>query len=105
MQPQPQPQPQQQHTRPIRNAAVIAAAHLVAAAVERLSQRGMTVIGVEFEVPMPTIRILPDHQCNAMIRSGEAAYYGVTPDPHFGRYRLGQFRLNGCRVAWEELDQ
>ncbi|MGD1823737.1 hypothetical protein A203_00305 [Chromobacterium violaceum] len=95
---------QQTHTRPIRNAAVIAAAHLVAAAVERLSQRGLSVIGVDFEAPMPTIRILPDKECHAMICRGQAAYYALTPDTYFGRYRLGQFRLNGCRVIWAELD-
>ncbi|WP_047257977.1 hypothetical protein [Chromobacterium subtsugae] len=94
----------QQNIRPIRNAAVAAAALLVAAAVERLSQRGLSVIGVDFEAPMPTIRILPDEKCHAMICTGQAAYYALTPDTYFGRYRLGQFRLNGCRVIWAELD-
>ncbi|MEN7431425.1 hypothetical protein VA599_11745 [Chromobacterium sp. TRC.1.1.SA] len=95
---------QTQPQRPIRNAEVIAAAHLVAAAVERLTRRGLIVVGVEMEPPRPTIRILKHESCTAMVQEGKAAYYGFDQDIYFGKYRQGQFQLNGCRVVWDELD-
>ncbi|MCD0493922.1 hypothetical protein LQD23_16700 [Chromobacterium violaceum] len=95
---------QTQPQRPIRNAEVIAAAFLVAAAVERLTKRGMAVLSVEMEPPRPTIRILKHESCVAMIKEEKAAYFGFDQDTYFGKYRQGQFQLNGCRVVWDELD-
>lgn len=93
----------QQH-RPPFNAVLQAATLKVAAAIEKLSQRGMAVVSVELDTPSrPTIRIQTSAKCQQMIAAQQAVYYSFGQSSHFGPYREGQFMLDGCRIVWMEF--
>ncbi|WP_181243242.1 MULTISPECIES: hypothetical protein [Chromobacterium] len=84
--------------RPLRNAAIVASAHRVAAAVERLTRLGFTVMWVELLEPrQPTIRIEPHPDCRRMAGQGDAAH-----DDFYSSPKAGRFRINGCLVVWTE---
>lgn len=92
-----------QPKRPPYNALMLAATHKVAAAIEALSNNGMTVVSVALETPArPTIRIQTSAACQTLISNGEAAYFSFGRREHQGAYREGQFTLGGCRIVWTE---
>ena len=93
-----------QPKRPPFNALMLAATHKVAAAIEALSQNGLTVVKVELETPVrPTIRIQSCSHCQRLIASGDAVYFSYGQQDHFGAFREGQFQLGGCRIVWTEF--
>ncbi|WP_198408174.1 hypothetical protein [Pseudogulbenkiania sp. NH8B] len=93
-----------QPKRPPFNALMLAATFKAAAAIEALSQSGLTVVKVELETPArPTIRIQTCGQCRRLIESGDAVYFSYGQMDHFGPYREGQFQLGGCRIVWTEF--
>lgn len=93
-----------QPKRPPVNALMLAATLKIAGAIESLTQRGLTVVGVELGSPArPTIRIQTCAKCSRLIENGEAAYYSFGQNTHMGPYREGQFNLGGCRIVWMEF--
>lgn len=78
------------------------AALRIAAVIATLTERGFTVIGIEFSSRChPTVQVQNCHLCHQLVESGEAAYYrSGTGDS--GRYRTGQFKLDSVRVLWTE---
>ncbi|MCD5362768.1 MULTISPECIES: hypothetical protein [Chromobacterium] len=86
------------------NEVMLAAALRLAGAIEELTARGFTVLRVDFTPARPTITVLKDGRCQALIESGEAAYYSFGREAHFGPYRAAQFKCEGCRVVWSELE-
>ncbi|WP_293766943.1 hypothetical protein [uncultured Aquitalea sp.] len=84
------------------NAVILQALRKVNLAVGELSRRGFTVTTVEMDAPSrPTVRIQSSARCHELIASGQAAYFGFG-NGEMGRYREGQFTLDGCRVVWTE---
>jgi hypothetical protein len=78
------------------------AALRIAAAIEKLTERGFTVIGLEFSNgSKPTIQIQSCAICAELIEKGEATYYR-TGGTGSGRYRVGQFKVGEIRVLWNE---
>jgi hypothetical protein len=74
----------------------------IAATIETLTEKGFTVIGIEFSNgSKPTIQIQNCTACVALIESGEATYYR-TGGSGAGRYRVGQFKVSDIRVLWTE---
>lgn len=74
----------------------------IAASIETLTERGFTVIGIEFSNgAKPTIQIQSCAECAELIEKGEATYY-KTGGSGANRYRVGQFKLGEIRVIWSE---
>ena len=74
----------------------------IAAAIETLTEKGFTVIGIEFSNgSKPTIQIQNCADCAKLIENGEATYYR-TGGEGANRYRTGQFKLGEVRVLWSE---
>jgi hypothetical protein len=74
----------------------------IAATIGQLTERGFTVIGIEFSNgSKPTIQIQCCAACAELIEKGEATYYR-TGGSGAGRYRVGQFKLGEIRVLWNE---
>lgn len=85
------------------NDVMLAGALRLAGAIEQLAERGFTVIKVDFTPARPTITVQNDGRCQALIESGQAAYYSFGREEHIGPYRVGQFQFSGCRVIWAEF--
>lgn len=74
----------------------------IAATIGTLTERGFTVIGIEFSNgSKPTIQIQNCTACAELIEKGEATYYR-TGGSGSGRYRVGQFKAGEIRVLWNE---
>jgi hypothetical protein len=74
----------------------------IAATIGQLTERGFTVIGIEFSNgSKPTIQIQNCATCAELIERGEATYYR-TGGTGSGRYRVGQFKVGEIRVLWNE---
>jgi len=74
----------------------------IAATIGQLTERGFTVIGIEFSNgSKPTIQIQNCAACAELIENGEATYYR-TGGTGSGRYRVGQFKVGEIRVLWNE---
>lgn len=63
---------------------------------ERIDVRGVSLIGGR-----PVIRVTPCAFCDRMVREGKASYLEFGANDH-GRYRQGQYLVNGCKVVWSE---
>ena len=78
------------------------AALRIAATIDTLTERGFTVVGIEFSSgSKPTIQIQNCAECTDLVERGEATYYrtGVSGAE---RYRTGQFKVGEIRVLWTE---
>lgn len=74
----------------------------IASTIETLTERGFTVIGIEFSNGShPTIQIQSCAACAELIEKGEATYYR-TGGTGSSRYRTGQFKVGSIRVLWTE---
>lgn len=74
----------------------------LAAAIQTLTERGFTVIGIEFSNgSKPTIQVQNCAVCADLIDKGEATYYR-TGGSGTTRYRTGQFKVGEIRVLWTE---
>lgn len=74
----------------------------IAATIGTLTERGFTVIGIEFSNgSKPTIQIQNCAECVQLIERGEATYYR-TGGEGSKRYRVGQFKVGEIRVLWTE---
>ncbi|CAB3764206.1 hypothetical protein [Paraburkholderia humisilvae] len=74
----------------------------IAATIGTLTERGFTVIGIEFSNgSKPTIQIQNCAACAELIEKGEATYYR-TGGSGSTRYRVGQFKVGEIRVLWNE---
>jgi hypothetical protein len=74
----------------------------IASTIETLTERGFTVIGIEFSNgSRPTIQIQNCAECAELIEKGEATYYR-TGGAGTNRYRTGQFKVGDVRVLWTE---
>lgn len=86
---------------PINQLMQITALRL-AAAIETLTEKGFTVIGIEFSNgSKPTIQVQNCSACAELIEKGEATYYR-TGGTGSDRYRTGQFKIGEVRVLWTE---
>lgn len=63
---------------------------------ERIDVRGVSLIGGR-----PVIRVTPCAFCERMVHEGKASYLEFGANAH-GRYRQGQYLVNGCKVVWSE---
>lgn len=63
---------------------------------ERIEVRGVSLIGGK-----PVIRVKPCAFCERMVHEGKAVYLEFGANAH-GRYRQGQYLVNGCKVVWSE---
>lgn len=78
------------------------AALRMAQAIETLTERGFTVIGMEHSSGMPpTIQVQHCAMCAELVEDGEATYYRTGVDGNH-RYRTGQFKVGSIRVLWTE---
>lgn len=88
--------------KPPINQLMQLAALRIASTIETLTDRGLTVIGIEFSNgSRPTIQIQNCAACADMIEKGEATYYR-TGGSGVNRYRTGQFKIGEIRVLWTE---
>lgn len=73
------------------------------AAARALDQQGYTLVpgGVDVNTVRPTLQVQPDGRCRGQLEAGRAAYYHAGTGEQ-GRYRIGQFTFNDCRVVWLE---
>ncbi|NWK80336.1 hypothetical protein [Aquitalea sp. LB_tupeE] len=86
------------------NASMLLAALRIASAVRKLTERGLSVISANLQcTDRPTIHIRTSARCQQLIDSGDAVYYSFGHDTYFGKYRQGQFALEGCRIVWTEF--
>lgn len=67
-----------------------------ALSAERIDVRGVSLIGGK-----PVIRVMPCAFCERMVHEGKAFYLEFGANAH-GRYRQGQYMVNGCKVVWSE---
>jgi len=67
-----------------------------ALSAERIEVRGVSLIGRQ-----PVIRVKPCAFCERMVHEGKAFYLEFGANAH-GRYRQGQYMVNGCKVVWSE---
>ncbi|MGC6061317.1 hypothetical protein [Enterobacter kobei] len=67
-----------------------------ALSAERIDVRGVSLIGGK-----PVIRVMPCAFCERMVHEGKAFYFEFGANAH-GRYRQGQYMVNGCKVVWSE---
>ncbi len=88
--------------KPHINQLMQMAALRIASTIEPLTERGFTVIGIEFSNgSRPTIQIQSCAACAQLIEKGEATYYR-TGGSGTSRYRTGQFKVGEVRVLWTE---
>lgn len=74
----------------------------IASTIGTLTERGFTVIGIEFSNgSKPTIQIQNCAECAQLIANGEATYYR-TSGTGSDRHRVGQFKVGQIRVLWDE---
>ena len=74
----------------------------IASTIGQLTERGFTVIGIEFSNgSRPTIQIQNCVACADLIEKGDATYYRMGGSGA-GRYRVGQFKVGDVRVLWTE---
>lgn len=74
----------------------------IASTIETLTERGFTVIGIEFtNGSRPTIQIQNCAACADLVEAGEATYYR-TSGSGASRTRTGQFKVGEIRVLWTE---
>ncbi|KUY80115.1 hypothetical protein WS48_16910 [Burkholderia sp. RF7-non_BP1] len=74
----------------------------LAATIGTLTEKGFTVIGIEFSNgSKPTIQVQNCTACADMVEKGEATYYR-TGGSGVSRYRTGQFKVGEIRVLWTE---
>ncbi|MDR5803427.1 hypothetical protein [Caballeronia sp. LZ001] len=91
-----------QPTKPPINQLMQLTTLRLASAIETLTERGFTVIGIEFSNgSKPTIQVQSCPACASLIESGEATYYR-TGGAGSNRYRRGQFKIGQVRVLWTE---
>ncbi len=84
------------------NSLMLQAVKKVETVIQELGRRGFAVAGIDMSSPgRPTVRIQTSARCAQLIESGQAAYYSFGQGD-IGRYREGQFNLDGCRVVWTE---
>lgn len=84
------------------NTLMLQAIKKVEQVIHELGRRGFAVASIDMSSPAyPTVRIQTSARCVQLIESGQAAYFSFGQG-HIGRYREGQFRLDGCRVVWTE---
>ncbi|MGQ3662044.1 hypothetical protein [Citrobacter braakii] len=67
-----------------------------ALSAERIDVRGVTLVS-----NTPVIRVTPCAFCERMVHQGKAFYLEFGANAH-GRYRQGQYMVNGCKVVWSE---
>ncbi|EOZ4638880.1 hypothetical protein ACQRKX_001827 [Enterobacter cloacae] len=67
-----------------------------ALSAERIEVHGVSLIGGK-----PVIRVKPCAFCERMVHEGKAFYLEFGANA-YGRYRQGQYMVNGCKVVWSE---
>ncbi|KDB09489.1 hypothetical protein LIG30_1461 [Burkholderia sp. lig30] len=89
-------------TKPPINELMQLTALRIAAAIETLTEKGFTVIGIEFSSgSKPTIQIQSCSACAELIDKDEATYY-LTGGSGARRYRTGTFKIGEVRIIWTE---